>query len=199
MKLWLHLQFLPESRLTKRVFMWDMQQAKDNKYNWSHEVLQILDNTGYSYLARDDSFQFRDCESVLCDISHRIREASKENWNIKVNSTPKLRTYAQYKRDYDVVDYIRVNMPKSMRSTLAKFRCGVYPLAIEIGRYSGKPVEQRVCLSCSNDKVEDEFHFLLLCPAYKKERTNLLTEVSHLVRVHVHDWPSNILFPFLLT
>ena len=32
-KLWLHLQFLPESRLTKRVFMWDMQQAKDNKHN----------------------------------------------------------------------------------------------------------------------------------------------------------------------
>ena len=65
-------------------------------------------------------------------------------------------------------------MPESMRSTLAKFKCGVYTLAIETGRYSDKPVEQTECLSCPNDKVEDEFHFLLLCPAYQKERTILL-------------------------
>ena len=72
-------------------------------------------------------------------------------------------------------------MSESMRSTLARFKCGVYPLAIETGRYSDKPVEKRVCLSCPYDTVEDEFHFLLLCPAYQKERTNLHTKVSKLV------------------
>ena len=90
-------------------------------------------------------------------------------------------------------------MSKSLRLTLTTFRCGVYQLATDTGRYSGKLVEQRMCPACQSDKVEDEFHFQLLCPVYQKERIDLLSKVSQLVRVHVLDLPPNMLFSFLLT
>ena len=47
-------------------------------------------------------------------------------------------------------------------------------LQIEIGRYIGLPVEQRICRSCNTRQVEDEHHFCVGCPALKKARAPLL-------------------------
>ena len=65
-------------------------------------------------------------------------------------------------------------MPKAHRSTLAKFRCGVAPLNIELGRYCGTPLERRLCLACSNDAIEEEVHVFIECPAYDVVRKYLM-------------------------
>ena len=36
-------------------------------------------------------------------------------------------------------------------SSCAKFRCGVAPLQIELGRYIGQPEYNRLCPMCQND------------------------------------------------
>ena len=64
---------------------------------------------------------------------------------------------------------------------MSKFRLGVCPLHIETGRYEinekkskGISVENRTCQVCgSQDEIEDEFHFLMMCPAYNELRNNL--------------------------
>ena len=71
-------------------------------------------------------------------------------------------------------------MPKSHRSALAKFRAGVAPLNIELGRYSGTPIENRMCPACHND-VEDELHVLFVCNHYKHLTKNLLDKANECV------------------
>ena len=41
---------------------------------------------------------------------------------------------------------------------------------IEKGRHHGMLNEDRVCKQCDIGCVEDEFHFLLVCPKYKDLR-----------------------------
>ena len=50
---------------------------------------------------------------------------------------------------------------------------GILPLNIEAGRYIRKELNERLCLLCNQNSIEDEHHFLLLCPVYNAERDNL--------------------------
>jgi len=60
------------------------------------------------------------------------------------------------------------------------FRSGALPLAIETGRYSRQPipVNERTCKLCSTGDIENEFHFLMLCPLYCDLRYDLFAVVS---------------------
>lgn len=67
-----------------------------------------------------------------------------------------------------------MDIPKPHRSILAQFRCSVLPIRIETGRFRGEEVNDRLsqvkykiicsvdglCIICSVEAIEDEFHFL---------------------------------------
>ncbi len=53
--------------------------------------------------------------------------------------------------------------------------CGILPLQLEVGRFRGQAVQQRICQLCKND-VETEIHFLLECPLY--DRNQFLRETN---------------------
>ena len=57
-------------------------------------------------------------------------------------------------------------------------RNGTFPLNIELGRYRGLPVQERICRSCDLDKVEDEYHFLCECVKYETERRELYRKIN---------------------
>ena len=73
----------------------------------------------------------------------------KDEWNNKVNDgigsrlnqRNKLRTYKLFKKEYGAESYVACVMPRSHRSALAKFRCGVASLRIETGRYERMPLD----------------------------------------------------------
>ena len=52
------------------------------------------------------------------------------------------------------------------------------PLKIEIGRCVGHKPEERICLVCSLNSIEDETHFLLKCNLYNNERQELFRNIS---------------------
>ena len=56
-------------------------------------------------------------------------------------------------------------MNRSQRSALAKFRAGVSPFQLELGRYTGQPLEERICPMCET-VVETEYHVLVDCVFY---------------------------------
>ena len=67
----------------------------------------------------------------------------KQKWRELVNNQNatqgqgrnKLRTYSKFKDEYKCEPYLMQSIPKSHRSALAKFRCGVAPIRIETGRF----------------------------------------------------------------
>ena len=54
--------------------------------------------------------------------------------------------------------------------TFSKFRCSAHNLLVEPGRYTGIPYQQRVCSFCPLHEIEEEYHFVFICPLYSDVR-----------------------------
>ena len=59
--------------------------------------------------------------------------------------------------------------------SIAKIRLSSHNLSIETGRYSNTCKASRCCFSCA-DCVEDEYHFILVCPVYANFRRKYIKE-----------------------
>jgi len=71
---------------------------------------------------------------------------------------------------YGYKEYLSRVDNAQLRKSLARFRCANHKLQIELGRQIKPmkvPVQQRYCKLCNLGAVEDEDHFLLVCPAYQ--------------------------------
>ena len=60
------------------------------------------------------------------------------------------------------------------RKHLAKFRTSNHDLAIEKGRHAKLERHMRMCNMCNLGCVEDEYHFILICPKYENLREKYL-------------------------
>ena len=57
------------------------------------------------------------------------------------------------------------------KGIIANLRCTGLPLRVTIGVYYDKiTYNECVCERCNNNLVEDEYHFLLVCPLYSDIR-----------------------------
>ena len=69
-------------------------------------------------------------------------------------------------------------MTKLEKSHFAQFRCGILPLRVETGRYSGLSVHERTCNICNSNETEDEIHFLFKCACYHDLRQSLIDKAT---------------------
>lgn len=153
LRLWNHLVTMSDDRLTKLVFMWELE--KSNNLNWSHHVKLLLQSIDMStcFLNREV------CNLNLAEI--KLQQKFVNDWHNELQSVSKLRTYRSFKRDFNLEKYVTMDIPKPHRSVLAQFRCGVSPIRIETGRFRGEEVNDRLCIICSVEAIEDEFHFFI--------------------------------------
>ena len=56
------------------------------------------------------------------------------------------------------------------RQEITKFRISNHRLNIEVGRYKNVVRPLRFCTLCDHNDIEDEFHFILICPFYSDIR-----------------------------
>ena len=87
--------------------------------------------------------------SVLLSIEAELKTISDIDWKEKLNATSairgnvqggsKLRTYSQFKQEYETEQYVTVIARKCYRSAYAKFCCGVAPIQIETCRFKQGP------------------------------------------------------------
>ncbi len=71
---------------------------------------------------------------------------------------------------------VKANLPRGQQNLIAKLMCGILPLEIEVRRFSGKKLEERLCTVCKEWEIEDEYHFLYACHLLKPTRKSLLKE-----------------------
>jgi hypothetical protein len=163
-RLWNRLIKMPDNRLTKRVFKWNLE----NQAKWSMEVNRVL-----NMVEMDDCFTSK----KICNIqtlSEKLKENYRVDWAQKITEKPKLRLYKTFKQEFKTETYVLSNINRSERSFFAQLRFGILPIHIETGRFTRKPLEERTCKICNNGEVEDEKHFLLNCNTYQYSRDNLI-------------------------
>ena len=92
------------------------------------------------------------------------------------NSQTKLRSYCLFKKNFCLENYVTM-FNHSFRSNFSKLRISAHSLMIEKGRHFAVKVkpQDRVCKLCNLNQIEDEFHLIMKCPFYDKQRAELLT------------------------
>ena len=94
----------------------------------------------------------------------------------------KLRLYKLFKKNFEMESYLYGKLDKLEKKILSRIRLSSHNLEIESGRHMKIPVEMRLCKSCNMQKVGDEFHFIMECPTFQKERSDLFSGILSLAR-----------------
>ncbi len=100
-----------------------------------------------------------------------------ENWDIGITKNRKLETYDKIKESHDREGYLDFVNDRNLRKYLSLLRLSCHSLAIETGRYKNIPREERLCIFCQLDEIEDEQHFIF-CPLYEQLRIELFTSLD---------------------
>ncbi len=98
-------------------------------------------------------------------------------WKKGILKKTKLRTYCTIKSNFQLEKYVSLNLLANEGSVLSQLYFGTLPLEIELGRYSQTPLDNRKCKICKAG-IEDEIHFIFLCPAYVKERDKFFKDIE---------------------
>ena len=59
-------------------------------------------------------------------------------------------------------------MPCNLRMYVTRFRISAHSLRIQTGRYARDRIarNERLCTLCNKFDIEDEYHFIPICPCY---------------------------------
>lgn len=114
-----------------------------------------------------------------------------QEWYTSINNSNKLDVFKSLNKHFKFEKYLSSVSIDAHRIALSRFRLSAHKLMIEEGRYRGIERNLRLCQFCNMQVTEDEYHFLLVCPAYRDIRCTILSN-------YYNRWPSKNKFVRLL-
>ena len=171
LKYWIRILSLPENNLVRACY--DMLYAYQNngRKNWAADIKTLLYSYGFGYIWEQQHINIP--AYFINEFTERIHDVYRQTWSEMKANTSKLSLYNLFKQNFQCEIYLCLDVPFRLRKYLSKLRISCTSLEIEKGRQEGIPKEDRLCKICVEEnlnKVEDEFHVLLECPAYSDAR-----------------------------
>lgn len=141
-----------------------------SKSCWANQVKMLITDLGYGYLWNN-----RDVTNLqLKCMIQTLYDQYLQGWFSELRNSSKLCTYNQIKSIFESEKYLKAVTNIQHRYALSRFRCSAHHLNIEEGRYKNLRREQRICQKCNTKTLENEYHFLLVCPFYRELRKECL-------------------------
>ena len=110
----------------------------------------------------------------------RMTDIARQTWSNEISTSSKLSTYKEFKTLLNPEKYLQAINNYFIRKQLTRFRISNHQLLIEDGRHRGiDPIDRR-CKFCDMKCVENEIHFLLVCPLYHNLRFKYILIPEHL-------------------
>jgi len=109
-----------------------------------------------------------------------LRSNYIKQWQEKIQGESKMRTYITFKSNFEYESYLNM-ANEDQRKSMTRFRISAHRLAIERGRYTvpPTPANNRLCIYCTSQEVEDEYHFLMSCNKYQQLRETLKANIQY--------------------
>lgn len=127
----------------------------------------------------------------ICDCNYDIF------WKNKILESRKATSFCKYKTNINLENYLGLKFNIRHRKAISRFRMSNHSLLIEKGRHSNIERTERKCYFCRN-KIEDESHFLIICPLYTPQR-KLLESVCKEVCTRYDTYTEEQKFIFLMS
>ena len=149
------------------------QLGENNKPILVRSVRTLILSTGFGEAWYNQGVG--DCEVFLQLFKTRLSDNFTQDWHARLAQSSRARFYRAIKERYTFSLYLDVVLPKQHRMALTRLVASSHSLKCETGRWTRPvtPSDERRCFNCNN-KVEDEYHFLLECPVYEETRNRLI-------------------------
>ena len=101
-------------------------------------------------------------------IDHRLKDSLVHEWHTMLANNRLCLNYKIFKDMFEIENYLKIADEK-IRIPLTKYRSGSHFLPISDQRY--RMIDERNnCPLCESDELGDEFHYIMLCPAFDIHR-----------------------------
>ena len=172
LKYWLKIIKMQNSRYIKKCYNMMLIDDSQGFTNWVTNIRLLLERHGFGIVWQN---QMVNSESLFIkQFVSRIKDCYLQDWNASITENSKLINYKMYKNNIDFERYLDVLDIRKFRYLYVNFRLGCHELEIEKGRYRNVPRLNRICVLCSSNSVEDEYHFLLCCEKYADIRSQFI-------------------------
>lgn len=151
----------------------DLQIFGQNKNNWASQVRNVLDLYGFQEVWTEGVAHTR---PFLMSLKNKMVEKFREDWLLKITTSERFSIYSTFKLQHQSEKYLNNITIKKFRDTLVRFRFGINELGVNKRYIMGNVL--RTCPFCP-DVLEDEHHFLLICPMYVEIRNKYLQPILY--------------------
>ena len=106
------------------------------------------------------------CKLYIPVLRTRLRDTCIAQWREGMELCSSLYLFREFKTIFERSAYLNQLHNVKYRHILATLRLSSHKLNIEIGRHNKIERQDRKCIRCNSNHIEDEFHFVLVCPDY---------------------------------
>ena len=154
------------SQLTYK-FLW----LSDAVYNpWFEAVKNIFCQHGLNniWLCQAVSVDF---EWLKCKTQLILKDTFQQHWLNDIQTVSKCDNYRIFKTNFGPESYLNL-MSDDLRVYLCRFRCRSSKLPVE--KYHVLHLADKNCKLCNLNTEGNEYHYILVCPFFAKERKKLV-------------------------
>jgi hypothetical protein len=199
LKFWNKILHMNKERLIYKIYKerreeFEKGKRKDKK-NWCYGTWKALKDLHLEHIWESEKIQ--EASNYIKLVRQLIKNKEESEWREQIEKKRKLRTYRKLKSRLVLEDYV-VELDREKRRHLTMLRGGTNKLRIETGRWRKEREEERVCKVCLCQEVEDEKHFILLCPMYVRERAAMFERIREECKLEYvesmdEEWQMNVL------
>ena len=164
---WLRLLGSSPNRYIYQTYLAQCELLDSKKECWLFHLKQLLFSYGFADVWYNQGVGHVDM--FMSQFKQRCLDIDAQTWHTTISNYNRLATYSLFKTTLNFEFYLNIQVNPAYKRTLTAFRISAHTLMIEQGRHRNLPRDERLC-SCNLSYIEDEFHFLLICPLYQDIR-----------------------------
>ena len=172
---WAKLKSGNENKIVNILYKYLYTQFSNGTINnpWFAFINRILNISGLSNIWREQGIANE--KWITNAVKQSLRDQFIQTWSSDIFNSSKGTIYRIFKTIFCLETHLEI-LPVKLRSLFLKFRTTNHRLPVETGRWFSIPYNERFCVLCNDNKIADEYHFLLECSALSTIRKEFLQQ-----------------------
>ena len=155
--------------ILKEVYNVSLNDCNNSKKGWMSSLKVLLYTYGFN-----DVWDYPDSVNSNMFVplfKQRVIDYFMQSWNTDKENSSVLCLFNHVKTSFVYENYLDI-LPNNLRFFLTRIRISSHSLNVQVGRYQRNRTirSERYCVYCNLRDVEDEYHFILICPCYRDLR-----------------------------
>ena len=142
-------------------------RSNNLSFPWIEHIHLILNQAGMSNIWNEDPSNIKKVW-LKHTIKLRLQDIYRQNWSEVIINDPQYAFYKIFKKELIFERYL-TKIDNHSRLSLLKYRCKNHYLPV-----SNENQESKVCVLCDKNNIGDEFHYILECGYFRRQRSQYL-------------------------